>query len=794
MIASAALVILPTISGRGFESALLFQRTDFALALLMLGWAGIALAASGLFQIAVLVAAGSLVLAYFGLQAVTGNSFLSGSAKAMLFAVPSLCLAFAIAKWLYSAARGAKSSRAPKPENGPTPNAPVAPVETSAPIAKPSQAAEVALSPAPPTTTKAPVAAVQVSAPPKTSTPKPALAKTSVARPIQKTDSVSPPPEVALKSAPKPDEVLPPHTERQKEEPAADSNVRTQVAEAAPEVAKTIETGEGAETDKPEDHAPTTPKTSTNPTKESQPDPEPKHEPKPENLPKPELVSEPQPDPGERLTQLKDEATGAGISEKAVTLWRNIFREFPEFHQALISEARIHAELGNEKEARACLDEALVITPDDARCLRLAARYASNSKDWPAAADYWKRAFENGEINSDTAAAYINTLTQNERPDEAQAFYRQQGKRWPSAVRLVAAGALTAEALEQSTEAFNLWSKAMELGPQTVSHRRRAVRALLKLERYVDAARIVQASPAEAYSAGEMASLTDQVLTTIGRQDGRTASQVLDILAPMDPTAWSALIRRQLNGDDVEGAEMSFQRAIENGNDDVQVLRMGAAIADKANREDLQIGRWTALAETAPDDVPANQKAALLAASRDAHDDVLMFAGRILAKSPDDETASKLLGNALIQKQDWPKALAAWKEYGAKFGLSPFVAMRCATALRGLRRESEAEAFIKAGLDAFPDSQALATLYARAAQAKQDYPEAAERWKTAVTLEPTAEAPWSGLIFSLLRDGRHEDAKMALAEALRRVKSKADLVSLPHIRQLQKSMPAEDIS
>ena len=111
MIASAALVILPTISGRGFESALLFQRTDFALALLMLGWAGIALAASGLFQIAVLVAAGSLVLAYFGLQAVTGNSFLSGSAKAMLFAVPSLCLAFAIAKWLYSAARGAKSSR-----------------------------------------------------------------------------------------------------------------------------------------------------------------------------------------------------------------------------------------------------------------------------------------------------------------------------------------------------------------------------------------------------------------------------------------------------------------------------------------------------------------------------------------------------------------------------------------------------------------------------------------------------------------------------------------------------------
>ena len=788
MIASAALVILPTISGRGFESALLFQRTDFALALLMLGWAGIALAASGLSQIGVLVAAGSSVLAFFGMQAVSGNGFLGGSATAMLFAIPLLCLAFAIANWLFSATRRTKPSRASIPAHVAPPSEPVMPVETSAPIAKPEPAAKVALSPEPPTTTNAPVAAVQVAAPPKASKSKPALPKAATARPIQKTDPVSPPPEVAPTPEPISDEVLPPHPEHQKEEPAADSNVRTQVAEAAPEVAKTIETGKDAETDKPDDQAPNAPKTPIVLAKEAQPEAEAK------TLSEPEPVSEPQPDPGERLTQLKDEATAAGVSQKTATLWRNIFREFPEFHEALSFEARMHAELGNEKEARACLEEALTVAPDDAPCLRLAARYASNSKDWPAAADYWKRAFENGEINSDTAAAYINTLIQNKRPDEAQAFYCQQGKRWPSAVRLVAAGALTAEALEQSTEAFDLWSKAMELDPKTVSHRRRAIRALLKLERYVDAARIVQASPSGAYSAGEMASLTDQVLTTIGRQDGRTASQVLDILAPMDPTAWSALIRRLLNGDDVEGAEMSFQRAIENGNDDVQVLRMGAAIADKANREDLQIERWTALADTAPDDAPANQKAALLAASRDAHDDVLMFTGRILAKSPDDETASKLLGNALIQKKDWPKALAAWKEYGAKFGLSPFVAMRCATALRGLGRESEAEAFIKAGLDAFPDSQALATLYARAAQARQDYSEAAERWKTAVTLEPTAEAPWSGLIFSLLRDGRHEDAEMALAEALRRVKSKADLLSLPHIRQLQKTMPAEGIS
>ena len=783
MVASAALVTLPTISGRGFESTLLFQRTDFALALLMLGWVGIALAASRLPQIAVLVAAGSLVLAFFGMRAVSGNSFLGGSAVAMLFAVPLLSLAFAIAHWLYSAARESKSSRAPKSAHVPPPNAPVMPVEASAPVTKPAQTAKVALSPKPPTATKAPVVSAEDIARPKAPPPKPTQPKPELANSGQKAEPIAKEPAVPEVTA-IPDQVPPARSAPPKSELVEASKVRPRAAEETPEVANTVETGKAAEMDTSEDQTPAVPEAPISLSKIVEPEPE----------PEPELVPEPQPDPGERLARLKDEATAAGVSEEAATLWRNIFREFPEFHQALSFEARIHAELGNEEEARACLEEELAVAPDDAPCLRLAARYASIAKDWPAAADYWQRAFEHGKINADTAAAYINTLIQAGRPEDAQAFFQQQGKRWPSAVRLVAAGALTAETVEQSSEAFDLWRKAMELDPETISHCRRAIRTLLKLERYVDAAWIVQASPSGIYGADEMAGLRDQVLTTIGRQDGRTAGQVLDILAPMDPSAWSALIRRQLNERDVEGAEMSFQRAIENGNDDVQVLRMGAAIADKANREDLQIERWTALADTAPDDVAANQKAALLAASRDSHDDVLIFAGRILAKSPDDETASKLLGNALIQKKDWQKALEAWKEYGGKFGLSPFVAMRCATALRGLGRESEAEAFFKAGLDAFPDSQALATLYARAAQTRQDYSEAAERWKTAVTLEPTAEAPWSGLIFSLLRDGRHEDAGMALEEALRRVKNKPELLSLPHIRQLQKTMPAEGIS
>ena len=182
-------------------------------------------------------------------------------------------------------------------------------------------------------------------------------------------------------------------------------------------------------------------------------------------------------------------------------------------------------------------------------------------------------------------------------------------------------------------------------------------------------------------------------------------------------------------------------------------------------------------------------QAALLAAREQAHDDVLAFAGRVLAQTPDYEAASALVGEAFIQKQDWRPALDAWKGHGARFGLSPKVTARCAEALRGLGRDAEAERFLQAGIAAFPDSQELAVLFARAAQIRREYELAIDRWKAAIILNAAAEAPWSGLIFSLMRDGRHEGARAALAEARRRVENEAVLMASSHIQQLQTEEP-----
>ena len=69
------------------------------------------------------------------------------------------------------------------------------------------------------------------------------------------------------------------------------------------------------------------------------------------------------------------------------------------------------------------------------------------------------------------------------------------------------------------------------------------------------------------------------------------------------------------------------------------------------------------------------------------------------------------------------------------------------------------------------------------------YELAIDRWKAAIILNAAAEAPWSGLIFSLMRDGRHEGARAALAEARRRVENEAVLMASSHIQQLQTEEP-----
>ncbi len=494
-------------------------------------------------------------------------------------------------------------------------------------------------------------------------------------------------------------------------------------------------------------------------------------------------------DAAERLRFLRMRASEAGATGRALTLWRELIEEYPDYYPAMNAEARVLAQTGKLDAARRRLAQSLEIAPQDASTLRLAARYAGNAEDWQAAAEYWKQAFEAGELNADSAAAYINALIRADRAADGRAIYHRHAERWPEEARFVAAGALAAETAGDDAEAYELWRAASALDPAAFSHRRRAVRALLRLERFGEAARLAQETPPGDGGEAEAKALTDHVLATVNRQGGRTAVEALNILAPKDPAAWTNLIRRQLTADDVDGAEMSFQRAIENENDAVDVLRMGAAIAEQAKRQDLQAERWAAIAESAPDDVNANLQAALLAAREQAHDDVLAFAGRVLAQTPDYEAASALVGEAFIQKQDWRPALDAWKGHGARFGLSPKVTARCAEALRGLGRDAEAERFLQAGIAAFPDSQELAVLFARAAQIRREYELAIDRWKAAIILNAAAEAPWSGLIFSLMRDGRHEGARAALAEARRRVENEAVLMASSHIQQLQTEEP-----
>ena len=319
MVFASIAMILPT--GGGMETAIAFQRTDIAAAILALALIGLA-AAVWNSSAGIIIGAIGVGVAFAGLSLIAGNPLLGGLARLYIFVGPGLALGLGLI--LRLASLQAPHLRAPKLKQ-PMPPQPAAPV-TPAPAASPNVESA---------TVKA--AAPQTSEIQTELTSDAAGTSTSIEMPTSEEQTE---PKVTLSSTASDEPVLVPKDAVNLERAAADPYVDE--------------------------------------------------------------------DAKNRLEFLKMRAAETEDATTAAALWRKIADEYPDYHPAMNAEAQLLFQLGRIPEGRARLEASLLATPVDPATLSLAARYAANDKDFPAAEQYWAEAFKSHDMNDGQAAAYIN--------------------------------------------------------------------------------------------------------------------------------------------------------------------------------------------------------------------------------------------------------------------------------------------------------------------------------------------------------------------------------------------------
>lgn len=489
------------------------------------------------------------------------------------------------------------------------------------------------------------------------------------------------------------------------------------------------------------------------------------------------------PDEFERLQMMRLQANEAGYSERALELWRQLFQTFPDYYPALNSEARVLFNLNKLDEARERLRRSLEIAPDDETTLRLAARYAGQAGDWSSSAEHWRRVSEQVDLNANGLATYLRALTHAGQAEEARQLFRRHIETWPNDGRLLAAGAFAYERLGEFEEAYELWRGAMAAEPAAFSHRRRAIRNLVRLGRYKEATEMTVAYKVDAAEEPEALALADIVLATASKDAGPEAVEALSRLGG-GGEAWAKLIERRLTDGDLVGAEKAFQAAVGADAGNADVLRAGAAVASRAGEAEAALERWNGVIDLEPDNLTALGDAASALAKAGAIEDAKKFLNAGLAIDAGDERLLRAKATIAAREQDWQTALDAWKEYGEAAGLDERVVSASAAALRGLGRLDEAEQLVAAGLVELGQGVELLIAHARCAEAREDGALALERWRRVTVSDATNAAGWRGFIRALIAADDVAGARTAVDRALAAAARPDDVRNAPHVRRL----------
>jgi tetratricopeptide (TPR) repeat protein len=200
--------------------------------------------------------------------------------------------------------------------------------------------------------------------------------------------------------------------------------------------------------------------------------------------------------------------------------------------------------------------------------------------------------------------------------------------------------------------------------------------------------------------------------------------------------------------------------------------------------------RWLAVADRFPETSagPAGRARALLMQGNRAEARALLL--ETLAHFPAETDPRIELARLEEKERNWIEAERGWREFAA---LRPSVwwgPARVAAALREQGRIADADEALADALDRFPNELALFIDLARLAEFQRDWPAAAERWAVVTERFPASWEALAGQARALREQGRREEARALLIEAVTRFPSASGpLHDLARLHEAERNWP-----
>jgi len=213
----------------------------------------------------------------------------------------------------------------------------------------------------------------------------------------------------------------------------------------------------------------------------------------------------------------------------------------------------------------------------------------------------------------------------------------------------------------------------------------------------------------------------------------------------------AAFVDARLGAEDVEGAETLYQAALKLNPGAAATLKRGALIAERDGAPEQKAERWTAAADATPDDVDAQRSAVRSAMAAGDLAAAARYLEAGLKVDPADEQLLRQRAMLARRQGDWQGALDAWKAYGDQAGLDEQAVSGCASALRRLKRFTDAETLVGRAIEELGPLPRLLIAHARNAEAARDPELMFERWRWVTTEAPENVNGWIGLVRVLVK-------------------------------------------
>jgi tetratricopeptide (TPR) repeat protein len=427
-------------------------------------------------------------------------------------------------------------------------------------------------------------------------------------------------------------------------------------------------------------------------------------------------------------------------------------------------------------EADAWLTEARARFPQDFGLAAEHARSAHTRRDFAEAARRWDAI--RGEFPDQIHGYTGGAAAQRElgQWDAAEALAQAARERFPQDAGALIELGLIAHARRDWPEAARRWETVRAVLPDHAIGSILGAHSLREAGQ-PDAAETLLSAAVDRFPR-EAAVLTEYAWLASHRRDFPTALQRWEQVRARFPNhlagyTGAAVALREMQ--QLDAADAMLADAVAAFPNELTLLLEHAGLAQHRRDWEEAARRWALVRQRAPDHLPGHIASAVAlreAGQTDAAEAVLADA---VARFPDRIEALTEYAWLAQARQDWPAAVARWRDVREK---APDILTGYVAAAHALRRNGqveEAERLLAQAIERFPAEAGPLVDYASAAAQRNDWPEAIRRWRIVIERLPEGTAGYQGLAFALRVSQRIEEGEGVLRDAMARFADDAGL-------------------